>query len=331
MKGGPASLNIVLVLSCAGLGACQPGGGQGHCDLVHVTDLPVTFNDRKFFTTIKINGQDARVMFDTGAADNLLSESTARRLGMRVQVSGYDYIEGIGGQLKVGEAKSHDVSLGGAHGEELKFTTVPDSESFPGADGVLGMNFLTDFDLDLDFWGRRIGLYKAIGACDTPYTALAEPLYAVNLTTPSAEKDPLRESGDVIDLSPAVTVAINGVSLRGEVDTGAFQTTIFRDSARRAGLLAGDAIASGKMSGAGPREVHADLRMSAPLVIGQLTLMNVPVVVADQRHLPGIDLLLGYDFVTRIHLWISKSSKTLIMQYPPGPTPAESATSPAKP
>jgi clan AA aspartic protease (TIGR02281 family) len=324
-------LNVCSRLACACLAACQGGGEPGHCDLVHVTDLPITVKHRKFFTAIKVNGQDLPVIFDTGAAENIIPESTARRLGMSVHVSGYDYIEGIGGTAQTGVAKSQDVSIGEAHGEKLKFTTVPDGMNFYEANGLLGMNFLNDFDLDLDFWGQKIGLYRAIGTCDAPYTAMAQPLYAVDLSTPPADHDPLRDPGQMIDISPAVTIRINGVALRAEVDTGSFQTTIFRDSARRAGLLNSETIASGKLSGAGPHDVNADLRMSAPILIGDLTLLNVPVVVADQRHMQGVDMLLGYDFVTRIHIWVSKSSNSLIMQYPPQPTPSASVPTKANP
>ena len=270
------------------------------------------------------------VLFDTGASDNLITESTARRLGMSVHVSGHSYVEGIGGRSQAGEATSQHVSLGDAHGEDLKFSTVPDGMNFDEADGLLGMSFLHDFDLDLDIWGQRIGLYKAFGPCDAPYSAMAQPLYDVDLIKPSVDRDPLREEGQEVDISPAVTVVINGVALHGEVDTGSFRTTVFRDSARRAGLLSGEAIESGTLSGVGSRAIRGDVRISAPIVIGDFTLLNVPVVVADQKHLPGVDILLGYDFVTRIHLWISQSSNTLIMQYPPRPTPAATADIPPK-
>jgi hypothetical protein len=33
-----------------------------------------------------------------------------------------------------------------------------------------------------------------------------------------------------------------------------------------------------------------------------------------------VDVLLGEDFISRVHLWISYSSHTLIMQYPPKPS-----------
>jgi hypothetical protein len=80
------------------------------------------------------------------------------------------------------------------------------------------------------------------------------------------------------------------------------------------------------LGGIGAQPVAADVRIGAPLVIGDLTIMNMPIIVADQRRLPDTDILLGFDFVTRVHLWISHSSNTLIMQYPPVATPRATGT-----
>jgi predicted aspartyl protease len=312
--------NVVIAMSFGALCSCQSGPAETSCKLIHVTDLPITFSGREIFTVIDINGQSLPAMFDTGSSDNVIAESLARRLGMDVQISASDYVSGIGGETKVGTARSHDVQLGQAHGEALKFTTIADTDNHSDATAVLGMNFLHYFDIDLNLWGGRLGLYKTLGPCDAPYTALQKPLYAVDLTPPPDPNATFDTSDLIADISPAVTVLVNGTKLRAIVDTGASQTTIFRDSARRAGLMSGEKITNGELVGAGPRKVAADLRMSAPLAIGQLTLVNAPVLIADQRHLPGIDMLLGYDFVTRVHLWISHSSQTLIMQYPPSAT-----------
>jgi hypothetical protein len=67
--------------------------------------------------------------------------------------------------------------------------------------------------------------------------------------------------------------------------------------------------------------VQSDLRISPPVVIGDLTISNMPILVLDQRHANDADMLLGYDFVTRVHVWISRSSDSVIMQYPPAATP----------
>ncbi len=45
--------------------------------------------------------------------------------------------------------------LGDTRGENLTFATVTDNVYHRDDDGVLGMNFLQGFDMDLDFRGGR--------------------------------------------------------------------------------------------------------------------------------------------------------------------------------
>jgi len=305
----------------AGLGVCgcQSGEDSGQCAMAHVTDLPLERRGNAFFTPIMINGQSAKLMFDTGAADNLLLETTVHRLGLSIRRSNRLHVEGIGGSREVGTVHSREVRLGNAHGEDLTFLTTP--ENAGNADGILGMDFLYKFDLDLDFWGHRVGLYKALSGCKAPSSAMTGSLYAVDLA-PEPMETPLL-AGSAIVISPAVYVSINGELFRAIIDTGASHTSIFRDSARRAGLGNADVVGRAEIRGVGTRAVPADVRISAAVVIGDLTVNNMPMVVLDQRHMPEADILLGYDFVTRVHVWISRSSGTVIMQYPPQPTPTQ--------
>jgi len=62
--------------------------------------------------------------------------------------------------------------------------------------------------------------------------------------------------------------------------------------------------------------------VSPPIQLGDLTLSHLPVTIADQARLGDTGVVLGYDFISRVHVWISHSSRTLIMQYPPSATPA---------
>ncbi len=51
--------------------------------------------------------------------------------------------------------------------------------------------------------------------------------------------------------------------------------------------------------------------------MGDLVFGNMKVAVLDEAAGDDTDMLLGADFQTKVHLWISYSSHTLIMQYPP--------------
>jgi hypothetical protein len=54
--------------------------------------------------------------------------------------------------------------------------------------------------------------------------------------------------------------------------------------------------------------------------VGPLTLGNVAVAV-DSEDSDEADLILGLSFLRKIHVWVSNSSRTLVMQYPPAPSP----------
>jgi predicted aspartyl protease len=306
-----------VLAGCALLGGCQSGADAPHCGMGFVADLKLTQRERAFYTVISINGQNADMLLDTGATENLLTDAAAVRLGLARTYAGNGELIGVGGARDIGAVRSREVRLGDARGQDMTFATIADSARASEADGVLGMNFLYDYDMDLDFWGGNLGLYKAAQDCATPITTMTGQLYSVKLAALSIAPDE-----NVLSLSAVVNVTINGRVLRAAIDTGAEHTTIFRDSARRAGLADADVLGHEHLRGIGERSVAADVRLSAPVVIGDLTIQNMPIVVADQRRFSGIDMLLGYDFVTRVHLWISHSSHTLIMQYPPMATPA---------
>ena len=308
-----------LLALCGLLAACQGGTDALPCGLGFVTGLKLTQSDRAFDTTISINGQNAAMFLDTGSTFNLLTRSAASRLRLAPAYHAEHYLEGIGGNLEIAAGRSREVRLGDAHGKDLTFATVADSAVPGDADGILGMDFLYDYDMDLDFWDGRLGLYKTIKSCATPVTAMTGQLYSVPLLDPSHALEKHVESLDTV-----FDVTINGKIFKAVVDTGATRTLIFRDSARRAGLRDAAILARDSIHGAGERPVAGDIRISAPMSIGDLTVTGMPIVVADQTHPVDTDILLGFDFVTRVHLWISHSSHTLIMQYPPMPTPVRS-------
>jgi hypothetical protein len=57
-----------------------------------------------------------------------------------------------------------------------------------------------------------------------------------------------------------------------------------------------------------------------PVSVGDLTFEHMKVDVLDDRRGDEVEMLLGADFQQAVHLWISYSSHTLIMQFPPRPS-----------
>jgi hypothetical protein len=68
--------------------------------------------------------------------------------------------------------------------------------------------------------------------------------------------------------------------------------------------------------------VPASTRKFQSAAIGDLEVRNTDFYLIDQEGpIGGPELLLGLPLMNRIHMWISHSSNTLIMQYPPSSSP----------
>jgi clan AA aspartic protease (TIGR02281 family) len=117
-----------------------------------------------------------------------------------------------------------------------------------------------------------------------------------------------------------VELFIDNRRLVALVDTGAWHSSIYRKTALSLGIRPEDLQRDPalKVNGA----VNAVMHVFPALTIGELTLRNARMVVLDDRKLDDTDILLGADFQRRVHLWISNSSHSLIMQYPPLPSVA---------
>jgi len=302
----------LLALGLTGLLTACAANTQ-KCTLGAAADLKVTAENRAYYTDIAINQGTAHLEIDTGAFANLLHKGVADKLQMSQQMLWNVGAAGIGGQRDLNLAVAHTVNVGGAQGTRVQFLTVTD-DAFNNAhrDGLLGMQFMAPYDDDLDFTHGHLRLLDAKGNCSTPATALTGSVYAVDL-----------ESLDQVN-SPVITITINGVKLHAMIDSGSVNSLMSRRTADRTGLLNESLLENSvnRIRGIGPRKVKAIMnRLQLPVEIGALQISNMPVIIIDGAVAPGIDMLLGFDFVTLVHVWISHSSHTVLLQYPPEATP----------
>jgi hypothetical protein len=138
---------------------------------------------------------------------------------------------------------------------------------------------------------------------------------------PAVYTVPLLQDED--DLRPRVKVTVDGQLLTALIDTGAAGTVMFRRAARRFGLRADQPSGDEqmKMHGIGPDIVTGYRYVFGALTIGDLTIQHKSIQIADDEGGGNVDLLLGADFQRLMHLWVSNSSKTLVIQFPPRPSP----------
>ena len=277
--------------------------------MARVSQLPLQASNAHVLVGLRLNSRPARLIFDTGAYTSLLSEAAVDRLGL-VHMRGEEIrntlatVSGIGGARTARYVTAHNVELGGLHARDYNFTAA--DLPIDWADGLLSIDLVSQFDIDLDFPESKIVLYKPAGDCSTPAAFLSGPLYSVALE-PTGQ-----------DRRPRVRVMVGHQVLVALIDTGAPQSSIFRTAARRLGIDVPRAVSGARHTGGiGPGQVaSADIKLPE-LTVGDVVFGNMKVAVLDEAAGDDTDMLLGADFQTKVHLWISYSSHTLIMQYPP--------------
>ncbi len=270
----------------------------------------------------KIDGAPARLLIDTGAFTTIVSSGTAKRLHLRpdpdtsMSFRGIQdpwVVEGIGSSHLDTEVMAQRLKVGSITGH--KFHLLAEDMNFCAAEGLLSTDFLQDYDIDLNFPAQEIRLFRQFGSCERPKILLQGNLYAI----------PLLQSD--YNRRPRVEVFIDNRRLVALIDTGAWHSSIYRKTALALGIRPEDLQHDPALKVNGT--VSAEMHIFPALTVGDLTRRNTRMLVLDDRKHDDTDILLGTDFQRRLHLWISNSSHSLIMQcssdgvLPPAPERVE--------
>ena len=170
--------------------------------------------------------------------------------------------------------------------------------------GLLGRDFLSPFDLDIDLPAHRMTLYDVQG-CGDLFLPWSAPYAAIPATTP-------------MGAALVVQVLVDAQPLRALIDTGASSSLITASGMYRLGLtreaLARDpgANGSGHRTCAGA-DAPASVRRSA---VGPDASRNPSLWVASVHVVPIVDMLLGADWLRSRHVWLSFATKQLFVAVP---------------
>ena len=299
------------VVALMALAACQAPSGA--CKLSVLASVPFHVADGHLIVDAELNGQPSKLIFDTGAHTSVLTNDAVQRLGLRTESEHVGTVNGIGGMQLVSLVDAETFSIRNLKAHDFHFIAGNVLRQAHAADGLLSTDFLSRYDVDLDVPGRRIDFFASSGNCDHPTVALTGDVFATRLI--SDDDDP----------RPRIRISIDGKMFTALLDTGSPVTVMFRSAADRLGLgiaaLKADRV--GKIGGIGPDPVVAYRHVLQTVKIGDITVENMPIDIADQPPLRDEAMILGLNFIGRIHLWISNSSGRLIMQYPPLTSPLD--------
>lgn len=259
------------------------------------TSVPVTSVGGLFLVPVTVNDSVVDFLLDTGAERSVIGIAAADRLGVaRDQWVSTD-MQGAGGRDRRRLGRPRSLSLGGvalrrhtiAADHSLVVGPIPESVAGRPIAGLLGQDYLSSFDVDLDPAAGLLKLYDVIG-CSGMFVPWPDHPAALQASRPVR---------DILVLP----VRIDNKMLTAELDTGASLSVIMAPGMLRLGLTAGGADA---VRGFGAGQIGAR-RQDFTMQVGTLPAAKASMLVAPVRGLRSIDMLLGADWAGSRHLWIS--------------------------
>ena len=238
---------------------------QAACRVEPRSAVPLDVVDGHVLVTVQVNDVAATFILDTGADRTLMGEDVVRRLGLERDGWVASTIAGIGGIQQRPNALPRSLRLGTTPLRRRTLTRRYQRDGRPAAGervagrpiaGLLGRDFLSPFDLDIDLPGHRMTLYDVRG-CDAGFLPWTTPYAAIPASTP-------------MGAALVVQVLVDGRPLRALIDTGASASLITAPGMFRLGLtpelLARDPGGNGR--GVGPAPVPMRLHRFAEMRVG---------------------------------------------------------------
>jgi predicted aspartyl protease len=210
-----AGFTLLLLLVLAS------GPSDAACDLVQIARVPLELKNHLFVVPVSLSGHAIGMLLDTGAQKSMLGEAAVQRLNLVRDSRSLTSLMGLSGTSAQPDARIDSMSFGAVALSLHRLAVI----SFGGKqpfDGILGLDILRDYDLDIDGPKRVLTLYR-IRQCEPappPWDEPAAPISGFSTRT-GWLKLPFK---------------LNGVEGTSFLDTGASNTMITPQMAQRLGL-----------------------------------------------------------------------------------------------
>ncbi len=301
--------------------ACLASGGPVWADCkMKALPIEVTMVGLKPTVAAKIDGQDVKLVVDSGAFFNSLTASFAleRNLkpakgeytGSRIPEAQATVITGVAGKVKVSPIVQADTfEFAGLNFKAVPFLTTV---SLGSASGILGQNFLRLMDVEYDLTNRVMRLVQ-VEDCDKADLAYWVKPGAGYSIIPINQMTP--ERAHIVG-----SVFINGTKMRAIFDTGASTTFITKRAAAKAGVKVDDAgvVESGATQGIDARRIQTWVGRFPSIKIGDEEIRNGRLTIGDSSA-DFFDVLVGADFFLSHRVYVAKSQQKLYFSYNGGP------------
>jgi predicted aspartyl protease len=283
-------------------------------------DLPLTIQNTRPVVGAKFNGQDVKLLVDSGSYASSISPAVAEQYRLQTGTAG------SGATPSVAIVKKFTVA--NVDVNNLQFV-VAGRTGENGDAGLLGQSFLGIWDVEYDFAGGMLRLMRDDDCYRTFLAYWAEPGQAVTTMSihAASSKEPLTMG----------SAYVNGVKIRVTFDTGAPQSVLSLKAAERAGIKIDmpGVVDGGLTAGVGRNLVKSYIAPfdSFKFENGE-EIKHTHLRVADLSM--DSDMLLGADFFLSHRVLVANSQGKVYFTYNGGPvfnlmTASQAASGPNTP
>jgi predicted aspartyl protease len=299
---------VAALLLLAPLAACQgasptDGSTSRRCSVERAAELPVRVERGFLLVSGAIDQNPVFLLVDTGSERSMVTPDAVSRWRLDEDLRRRTTLHGIGGQVTTSNAHVPDFAVGRMEllDQSMAVGQLPSVGSLdPPVAGLLGADFLSDFDLDLDVPHRKITLYRVLDCNDdfTPWPQVAAVV-------------PMRRLAKSL---LAIDVQVDAQPVSALIDTGARASVITAQTAQRVGIGSDALAVDPSMSNVGvdSNTVAGHLHRFSELQIGRQTFHDVRLGVAP-LNLRDTEMLLGTDYLRGHHVWLSYATHRLFL------------------
>lgn len=284
---------LLLLSSAARAADCAPAKRE---DQIALTPVIIGPDAEVEAVPVSLNGQQVHFILDTGGVVTQIGAGLAASLKIPVNRTS-DALVDVTGHQAAGLAMIHDFTLGSQTRHDVPLPVSP-NDVVPT--GLLALNDLTPFDVEMDFPRRRLAFYSP------------DHCPGINALGPSSTVIPFQLTKGHI----AITALLDGKPVTAILDTGSTATNLSADIAQSLfGVVPGapDTPANGALNGT-PGLITYDHVFRA-LSFGPVTLAAPHVTIIPAGSAPG--LIIGMNVLKTMDLYIAFREGKIHLAPPP--------------
>jgi predicted aspartyl protease len=282
---------------------------QAACKVDRVVDLPTRYVEGAILVPARIDGHPVQLQVDTGAMTSMLTPEAAFAMGLRDDPHRTTIIHGVGGTITTRNVLVHNFDVGGRVWQSESIVTGHIARKFretPPVAGLLGVDRLGIFDIELDLPNHRLTLWE-VSNCSGDFVPWRQPHDVVSLLNYGRRQ-------------MVTTVRFGETPVPALIDWGARSSVMTVETASRLGVtpaqLAKDPVADSH--GVDQTEIPVRIHEFSNVRIGAQVFPKARIQVGELK-LTGAGMLLGIDYASVRHIWLSYNSQQMFVARRPAP------------